>query len=74
MANEVKADIQEANALQIQGVPFFVFNRKYAISGAQSPETFFTGLERAHEEWRKENPLVGISTDEGETCTPGEPC
>jgi len=74
MANEVKADIREANALQIQGVPFFVFNRKYAISGAQSPETFFTGLEKSHEEWKKENPLVSISSAEGDTCTPGEPC
>jgi predicted DsbA family dithiol-disulfide isomerase len=74
MANEVKADIQEANALQIQGVPFFVFNRKYAISGAQSPETFFTGLEKAWTEWKKENLLVNIPSAGGDTCTPGEPC
>ena len=43
--NEVIADIQEAQALGIQGVPFFVFDRKYAVSGAQDPATFLETLE-----------------------------
>ncbi|MEO8239048.1 MAG: DsbA family oxidoreductase [Flavobacterium sp.] len=37
---EVKADIDEAREIGLQGVPFFVFDRKYAISGAQPVETF----------------------------------
>lgn len=37
---EVKADIDEAREIGVQGVPFFVFDRKYAISGAQPLETF----------------------------------
>ena len=37
---EVKADIDEAQEIGVQGVPFFVFDRKYAISGAQPVETF----------------------------------
>lgn len=37
---EVKADIDEAHEIGVQGVPFFVFDRKYAISGAQPLETF----------------------------------
>lgn len=37
---EVNADIDEAREIGIQGVPFFVFDRKYAISGAQPVETF----------------------------------
>lgn len=37
-ADEVRADIEEAKQLGVTGVPFFVFNRKYAISGAQPPE------------------------------------
>jgi protein disulfide-isomerase len=37
---EVKADIDEAREIGVQGVPFFVFDRKYAISGAQPFETF----------------------------------
>ena len=43
--NDVIADIQEAQALGIQGVPFFVFDRKYAVSGAQDPATFLETLE-----------------------------
>ena len=27
----------EAAQIQVQGVPFYVFNRKYAVSGAQPP-------------------------------------
>lgn len=39
-ASEVLADIQEASQLGVRGVPFFVLNRKYAISGAQPQELF----------------------------------
>ena len=45
--NDVIADIQEAQALGIQGVPFFVFDRKYAVSGAQDPSVFLDTLETA---------------------------
>src|SRR5690606_41384434 len=31
-------DIMEAREIGVSGVPFFVLNRKYAISGAQPPE------------------------------------
>lgn len=38
--NAVRQDIAEAQQLGISGVPFFVFNRKYAISGAQPVDEF----------------------------------
>lgn len=38
--NDVHSDIQEANQIGVQGVPFFVFDRKYAVSGAQPVEAF----------------------------------
>ncbi|WP_163396675.1 DsbA family oxidoreductase [Flavobacterium limi] len=38
--NDVKKDIAEAQEIGVQGVPFFVFDRKYAISGAQPVEAF----------------------------------
>ena len=41
----VRKDQQEAQAIGVQGVPFFVLNNKYAVSGAQYPETFFECLE-----------------------------
>jgi predicted DsbA family dithiol-disulfide isomerase len=73
-AYNVKADIQEAGAIGIRGVPFFLFNRKYAISGAQSPESFLEALEKAWAEWKEESSIVTIAGAEGETCKPGEPC
>ena len=47
---DVKADIQEAANLGLQGVPFFVFNRKYGVSGAQPAEIFSQTLEKVWEE------------------------
>lgn len=46
----VHADIQEAQQIGVQGVPFFVFNKRYAISGAQAPEGFLETLEVAFKE------------------------
>ena len=38
--SDVKGDIKEAQEVGVQGVPFFVFDRKYAVSGAQPVEAF----------------------------------
>lgn len=43
---EVRADEQEAAALGIQGVPFFVVDRRLAVSGAQPTEVFTQLLEQ----------------------------
>jgi len=43
----VRADVQRAQMLGINGVPFFLFGEKYAVSGAQPAELFLTALERA---------------------------
>ena len=45
--NDVKKDIAEAQEIGVQGVPFFVFDRKYAISGAQPLETFVQTINEA---------------------------
>jgi predicted DsbA family dithiol-disulfide isomerase len=42
---EVQSDIKEAGEIGVQGVPFFVFDRKYAVSGAQPVETFVKTIE-----------------------------
>jgi len=49
-AEDVKMDIGEAGQLGVKGVPFFVINRKYAISGAQPAESFAEALRQAEEE------------------------
>ncbi len=49
-AADVDKDIEEARQLGITGVPFFVFNRKYAVSGAQDSKLFLEVLEKAFAE------------------------
>lgn len=64
----VKADIIEASQLGVQGVPFFVVNRKYAISGAQAPEAFLQTIETAFKEWKEANPASSFIVSEGDSC------
>jgi len=52
---EVHADLREAEQIGINGVPFFVFNRKYGVSGAQPADTFLNTLQHAWDEWAKTN-------------------
>ncbi|PWJ47470.1 Predicted dithiol-disulfide isomerase, DsbA family [Quadrisphaera granulorum] len=52
---EVRADEAEARALGITGVPFFVIDRKYGVSGAQSPEVLRGALEQA---WSERTPQL----------------
>ena len=52
-AYKVKTDIQEAQNIGVRGVPFFVFNRKYGISGAQPPKAFLQTLEQSFKDWQK---------------------
>ncbi|MBK8368585.1 MAG: DsbA family oxidoreductase [Bacteroidetes bacterium] len=49
-ANDVEQDITEAQQIGVRGVPFFVLDRKYAVSGAQESETFLGALTKAYEE------------------------
>ncbi|GII99941.1 putative DsbA family dithiol-disulfide isomerase [Sediminihabitans luteus] len=43
-ADDVAADIAQARAFGIQGVPFYVLENRYGISGAQSPDVFRQAL------------------------------
>ena len=47
---EVTAEIEEARALGITGVPTFVFEGKWGVSGAQESETFLKILEQVSNE------------------------
>jgi predicted DsbA family dithiol-disulfide isomerase len=49
-AREVRTDVNEAQRLGINGVPFFVFDRKFAVSGAQDPAVFLKAINKAHDE------------------------
>jgi predicted DsbA family dithiol-disulfide isomerase len=54
-ADEVRKDGEEAQSIGATGVPFFVVNRKYAVSGAQNSDVFLQTLKKSFLEWRKEN-------------------
>lgn len=54
-ANKIKADWIEAQDIGIRGVPFFVFNRKYAVSGAQPVSNFLKTIQTAFGEWENEH-------------------
>ncbi len=73
-ADAVKADIGKAERLGIHSVPFFVFNRKYAISGAQPVAVFSQTLEKAFEEWKTAQPIITYSTLEGDACCKDGDC
>ncbi|PHN00853.1 DsbA family oxidoreductase [Flavilitoribacter nigricans] len=53
---EVQRDIHESRQIGVRGVPFFVLDRRLAVSGAQDPEVFLQALERAHTLSTSENP------------------
>ncbi len=73
-ASLVKQDIQEAQQVGVQGVPFFVIDRKYAVSGAQPSQAFLQSLEKAFPEWRKLNPETKLEVTQGQSCTPDGIC
>lgn len=43
---DVIQDIQRAQQIGVQGVPFFVINEKFALSGAQPTDTFKQALQK----------------------------
>lgn len=58
-ADAVENDIREASALGANGVPFYVIDRKYGISGAQPSDTFAQVLEQAWSDAHPKLELVG---------------
>jgi predicted DsbA family dithiol-disulfide isomerase len=66
--DEVWADVARAQAYGASGVPFFVVDQKYGVSGAQPTELFTQVLERA---WADAHPAVEmVGAGEGDTCGP----
>ncbi|MBN3490087.1 DsbA family oxidoreductase [Acholeplasma equirhinis] len=62
----VEEEIGMAESFGIRGVPFFVFNRKYAISGAQPDSQFLLALNKMAEDTPK---FESLDTDEEMLCT-----
>jgi predicted DsbA family dithiol-disulfide isomerase len=65
---DVRADERDARALGISGVPFFVLDRRYGVSGAQPPEVLLEALEQA---WAERSPLqVVAGAADADACGP----
>ncbi|OYO03727.1 DsbA family oxidoreductase [Enemella evansiae] len=67
-AEQVRADEQRAAKLRIQGVPFFLFDGRFAVSGAQPQEVFEAALQKAWDAHRPDQ-LIDIGGS-GEACGP----
>ena len=69
-ADDVRADEKIAAAYGITGVPFFVIDERYGVSGAQSPEVLLDAMRQAYAE---ANPLTMVTPGteggcEGDSC------
>ena len=67
-AQQVMNDIQEAQQLGVNGVPFFVFDRKYAISGAQPSHSFMQVLEKSYDEFAEAQISNKLQIENGPNC------
>lgn len=67
-AEDVQQDILEAQQIGVRGVPFFVFNRKYAVSGAQETSLFLETIQQSFAAWQKEDPSTILEVTAGESC------
>ncbi len=63
---EVLRDQAIAAQVGVRGVPFFVFNDKYAVSGAQPTEVFTQVLDKV---WEEEKPVMVEEKNSAGFCT-----
>ena len=66
-ADAVAADIAQARAYGATGVPFFVVDQAYGVSGAQPAEAFSQVLEQA---WAASHPVLQMAGGDAEACGP----
>ena len=64
----VARDIADARTLGVTGVPFFVADRRYGVSGAQPAAVLLTMLEQA---WVDAHPVAVIAGSDDASCVDG---
>ncbi len=69
--DEVRADHLEGDRVGVSGVPFYVIDRKYAISGAQLANVFLKALEKTWSESQSLTVLNPTSVEAGSDCKNG---
>jgi predicted DsbA family dithiol-disulfide isomerase len=64
MADAVRADEQTAQQYGVTGVPFYLINKKYALTGAQPTEAFVQALNKII----AEDEITVLNDQDGEIC------
>lgn len=67
-AENVREEEKDGSRLGIRGVPFYVINRKQALSGAQPSSVYLNALQQA---WDAEQPLQVIESASDAACADG---
>lgn len=67
-ADEVKEEMNYYRQLGVTGVPFFIFNQKYAVSGAQPAEVFTEIIEKVAKELDIEPTLGKVCEINSDNC------
>ncbi len=65
LEDEVFADFEEAENIDVDVVPFFLFDDHLILTGAQSPEVFLDALTQSYEKWKSKEFFAGKERSEG---------
>jgi predicted DsbA family dithiol-disulfide isomerase len=69
MTDAVRADQQTGQQYGITGVPFFLINKKYALTGAQPTDVFVNALNKII----AEDEVTSLNEEDGASCD-GDGC
>ncbi|WP_138429904.1 DsbA family oxidoreductase [Fodinibius saliphilus] len=72
--NVVKHDFQTAQGMNIRGVPLFLFDRKFVVSGAQETKTFLSALKQGWNNWLEKQQKIQDADVDGIICGPNGNC
>lgn len=67
-SEEVDKDIYEAKQVGLRSVPYFAFNDKYSVTGAQNIEVFSKTLDKAFEEWKSNKTIIKMDLPIAKSC------
>ena len=70
-SDAVRADEAQARAYGISGVPFFVIDGRYGISGAQPADAVLQTLDKA---WSERSPLTLVAPESSAPSCEGDSC
>lgn len=70
-SDQVRSEEAKAQSLQVRGVPYFVINQKYSLSGAQPTDVFSRALKQVLDEEKQELKPLANEGEQGAACSDG---